>query len=186
MRIETTISQTWLLFNKNINSVLNNLLPFYYITALHKYSKLGQISIFYQILVVVFQFEMARVDIKNYTVFNGLFSMIFVLYLHQEIGFADILLVYAFVQLLFLNHLRHHHTFLLIKVAAKTFVSQVSEFVSISFCVSKRKHCPSCFRLNRFESYLLKPIYIDGCRVSGLLYFFFLFLLIFLLIFVRL
>ena len=109
--------------------------------------------------------------------------MIFVLYLHEKIWFADILSVYAFIQLLFLNHLWHHHTLLVVKVTAKAFMSEVSKFMGISFSTSKWKHCLDRFSLNRFKPDLFESINVYSCTICCFLHFLFLLLLIFLLIF---
>ena len=116
-------------------------------------------------------------------IINDQSSMIFVLYLHQKIWFSDILFVYAFIQLLFLNHLWHHHTLLVVEVTAKTFMSEVSKFMSISLSTSKWKHCLDSFSLNRFKSDLFKPIDIYSCAISRFLDFLFLLLLIFIIVF---
>lgn len=116
-------------------------------------------------------------------IINDLSSMIFVLYLHQKIWLSDILFVYAFIQLLFLNHLRHHHTLLVVKVTAKTFMSQVSKFMSISLSTAKWKHSLDCFSLYRFKSDLFEPINVYSCAISSFLNFLFLLFVIFIIIF---
>lgn len=96
--------------------------------------------------------------------------MIFFVDLHQVVRLADWFLIacYSFVQLLLLDHLRHHWRLLLIQVLPKALVSVISKLIYLSFGGSHLQFIPIArigSPLDGFKSDLLESIDVDGGRV---------------------